>query len=226
MIIGLTGLIGSGKTTILAIYKKMGCRVFNSDNYINNVLLKNKAILNEIFKYFPNCNVNNKLDKKKLSKIIFDNYAENIKILENILHPHVIKKVNTLIKMNKFYIFKTLVLEIPLLFETKLDQYCDFIVFSNADKEVILNRVLSRGRISLDNLLKVLDKQKLISHNLNKAVYIFDTTKSLEEIKVEIKKSHSNMKKIYLKMKIKNIIHKIKNIGVILKLHNNNKTHK
>lgn len=201
MIIGLTGLIGSGKTTLLSIYRQLGCFVFNSDKYINNVLLNDNKVKEQIFHYFPSVNVNNKVDKVMLSRVVFENYYYNISILEKILHPLVINKVNKLIARQKFLFFIPLVLEIPLLFETKLDSYCDYIVFSHADKEVILNRVLSRGSVSFDNLLKILDKQALISANMDKANYIFNTEKNVKELKKEIKISLKAMKKeLWLKM--------------------------
>jgi dephospho-CoA kinase len=208
MIIGLTGLIGSGKTTLLNIYRQLGCSIFNSDKYINNVLLKDDKIKAQIFHYFPSVNVNNKVDKVMLSRVVFENYYYNIAILEKILHPLVISKVNKLIARQKFLFFRPLVLEIPLLFETKLDSYCDYIVFSHADKEIILNRVLSRGSVSFDNLLKILDKQALISEYSYKASYTFNTEKNLKELKKEIKISLKSMKK---ELRVK-MINKIKNI--------------
>ena len=123
--IGVTGGIGTGKTTVCTIFKKIGIPIFNADNQSKILLKKNENVISKITKVFgDNILDKKKIDTKKLGRIVFTNKKKLIE-LNNILHPRVIEKFdNWLLEQDSKYIIK----ESALLFESNtyknLDKIC------------------------------------------------------------------------------------------------------
>jgi len=159
IIIGITGSIGMGKSNITLILKFFGIPTYDSDRSVKE-LLKEDFIIRVIKKKWPNCIIHDKkkekIDKKKLSKIIFDNSNERKK-LENLLHPYVMKKRNNFIRKNKNK--NLLGIDVPLLYETKTDKICDYIFLATATKEIQQKRVLKRNNMNMEKFNKINNSQ-------------------------------------------------------------------
>ena len=86
-IVGLTGGIGSGKSTVLNEFKDLGIKTYSADNVAKTLINTNRALIDSIKKVFGN-NVykKNKLDSKQLSKIVFED-SDKLKVLNSIVHP-------------------------------------------------------------------------------------------------------------------------------------------
>ena len=157
IVIGITGSIGMGKTTIANMLKRYNIPVFDSDKEVKDILEKNNLVKKQLYKLWPNVisihKNKKKIDKNLLSIKIFSN-RKNRKILENILHPIVHKRRDTFIKSeDKSFI---IALDVPLLYETGTDKICDniFLAYTNEKKQE--QRVLSRPNMTLKkfNLIK------------------------------------------------------------------------
>ena len=123
MILGLTGGIACGKTTISIIFKKLGIKVIDADKVAREVI-ELPEIVNQIKKnYGDEVFINGKLDRKKLREIIF-NDKEKIMKLNSIIHPKVIDIFKEEYNKNKFS-DEIIVFDIPLLFEVGLEKYCN-----------------------------------------------------------------------------------------------------
>ncbi len=204
IIIGLTGGIACGKSTILKIFKKFNCATFDSDKYVNSLVLSNLKVKSEIIKHFPNILHNNNIDKKLLRTEVFNNYEKNILILEDILHPYVKNKIKRLIFLNKILLKKYLVLEVPLLFESGLDKICDYTITINVNREIQINRALHRGNISFDNLVKVLKKQGSQDLKIKKSNFVINNSQLTHNLLTDqIKEILDNIKKNKIKKNAK-----------------------
>ena len=157
IIIGITGSIGMGKTTIAHMLKQFNIPIFDSDKEVKCILENNNLVKDQVYQLWPDVismQANKKtIDKNLLSKKIFAD-KENRKILENIVHPLVQKKRRSLIKSaNKSFI---IALDVPLLYETGTDKVCDdiFLVYTSEKKQE--DRVLARPNMTLQkfNLIK------------------------------------------------------------------------
>ena len=157
IVIGITGSIGMGKTTIAHMLKRFNIPVFDSDKEVKDILEKNNLVRDQVYHLWPDVILiqanKKKIDKNLLSKKIFAN-KENRKILENIVHPLVHKRRNSFIKSaNKSFI---IALDVPLLYETGTDKICDniFLVYTSEKKQEA--RVLARPNMTLQkfNLIK------------------------------------------------------------------------
>ena len=128
--IGITGNIGSGKSTVSDIIKKLGYKVFESDQEVSK-LLDNQEIVRVIKEEF-NSKIKglikkDKIDRSRLSDFVFSN-ATGLKKLESIIHPKVWEE------KEKFFIKnikeKIVFLDIPLLFEKKLQSNFNYIIYT------------------------------------------------------------------------------------------------
>jgi len=148
-IIGITGSIGMGKSTISSMLLKIGIPVFDSDAEVGAVLNNNIKIINQIYKRWPRAIVINK-DKKKVNKktlgdIIFKTAKDKL-FLEGLIHPLVQKQRDLFIKLNKDK--ELIALDIPLLFETQGYKICDYVLIADASDSIQRNRVLKRSNMT------------------------------------------------------------------------------
>ena len=155
-VIGLTGLYASGKSHIAEIFKGMGAKVQDSDKVSHQIL---EESFDQIAKEFPNAVQDNSISRKKLGEEVFSE-SKKLKTLEAIIHPKVRKRNLEFIEANKN---ELVVLEIPLLFETKAEAICDYVVFVNVSHETQNHRALARPGMTPKKLQRILDSQTKIS---------------------------------------------------------------
>ena len=149
LIIGITGSIGMGKTTVSKMLEILKIPVFDSDKKVKEILEKNRKVIKEILKTWPDTILKNqkkaKIDKVALSNKIFKNNRDRRK-LENIIHPIVNKEKHQFLKNFKKH--KVVGLDIPLLYETGSDKKCDYIFLVNTTKKNQKKRVLMRPNMT------------------------------------------------------------------------------
>ena len=159
IIIGITGSIGMGKSTIALMLKFFGIPIHDADIVVKT-LLEEDFIIDIIKKKWPNCIVYNKkkikINKEELSKIIFDNSKER-KNLENLIHPYVIKNRNNFIKKNKNK--RIIGIDVPLLYETRTDKICNYIFLASASDKIQKKRVLKRANMNIEKFNKINNNQ-------------------------------------------------------------------
>ena len=179
--IGITGSLASGKSTVAKLISQNKHPIFNADNAVKT-LYKKRIFTKKIQKQFHfknNRNLKNKIKNliKKDKKIL--------KKLEMILHPLVRKEMRAFIKRKKNN--KITIFEIPLLIETKLTRYFDFVVFVGAKKNIRLRRYVAKG--GNKKIFTILEKrQKKPSKKIKISDYVIYNNKSIKSLKKNIKK--------------------------------------
>jgi|TARA_B110000967_G_C18820269_1_gene528308 dephospho-CoA kinase len=149
--IGITGSISSGKSTVAKIIAKKKYPLFSADKVVAD-LYKSDRFIKLLVKKF---NINNKKNIKKQIKTLIKKNENKLKTLEDIIHPLVRKKMNIFLKIKN----KILVLEIPLLIESKLNKCFDRIIFVDAKKKIRLKRFLTTGNNK--NTFEILNKRQI-----------------------------------------------------------------
>lgn len=143
-IIGLTGGIASGKNFVADIFAKHGAAVFDADKEVHKLLESDKSTIAAVEKKFPQSVVEGKIERKILREIVlFDD--KKLKVLEKILHPKVRKKSQEFIELAKKLKKKFIVLNVPLLLETK-GYKSDFIIAISASIALRKKRFLARSK--------------------------------------------------------------------------------
>ena len=149
IIIGITGSIGMGKTTVSNMFKMLKIPVFDSDQKVKEILEKNNDIIEKISKIWPDAislyKKEKKINKVLLGNKIFKNEKERKK-LEKIIHPLVTKERTSFLR--KSAKSSIVGLDIPLLYETGMNKECDYIFLVNTKIEIQKKRVLKRPNMT------------------------------------------------------------------------------
>jgi len=183
-ILGLTGSIATGKSTILKMFEGENIAIISADDIVHN-LYKNEA-LTPIAKIFPKTLINNRIDRKILSKILLA-MPELIKKLEEIVHPLVRSKIDEFINQQKKLNTKMIVLEIPLLFESNAKYPINAIAVTYCSDEIQKQRALEREGMSEEKLQLIISRQMPQSEKKDKADFIIDTSKSIDDSLRQVK---------------------------------------
>ena len=154
--IGLTGGIGSGKTTISKVFELLKIPIYNSDNVAKNLVSKNSYVKNQIIKSFgEEVMTDNKIDNKKLSSLIF-NDTKKINTINNIIHPLVKEDFNKWCKNKKN---KYIIKESALLFSSNSYLELDEIIFVKSPMELRIKRVMKRDNRSKKQVESIIKNQ-------------------------------------------------------------------
>ena len=153
--IGITGSIGTGKTTIANIFALFKIPIFNADREIKEILRK-KEIKRKLKVIWPLVLKKSTIDKLKLREIIFSSSIEKKK-LEDLLYPYLeieIKKFETINNKKKILVY-----DVPLIYETKTEEKYNMILLAHCDEKIQRERVVSRDNISNSLFEKILASQ-------------------------------------------------------------------
>lgn len=182
MIIGLTGGIATGKSTVANILKSLGSYVIDADKISHEILDESKEAYKAVVEEFGKdiLDENDKIDRKKLGKEVF---SENKKLqkLEKITHPFILKEIKDDIKKNKNR-HKHLVLDAPLLFETNLDEVVDCTILIVCDYSIQIKRIKMRDGLSVEEAKKRIEAQMPLSEKKKLADEIISNNSSREEL--------------------------------------------
>lgn len=177
MIIGITGLIGTGKSTISKILEDCGAVVHNADDYVH-ALYKDKELLRVIASHFDDVDVNN-FNRNSLMDSL-KGRPERRALLESIIHPRVRKSQLDFLNQHKDQ--DIIVLDVPLLFETKAEDLCDEVWVTTCSPETQRKRVLARDAFDEEKLNVILKWQGDDAYKKERATHVIDTDKPLVEL--------------------------------------------
>lgn len=182
MVIGITGGIATGKSLVSSIISDLGYKLIDSDKIVNNLLLNDFELKNKIKEVFDCIDSNFNVDRKKLSNIIFNNELEREK-LNNLIHPLVKKEM---IKEISSFKNDIIFLDIPLLFEAKMEHICDKIICVYSDKDITLKRLKERNNYTEEEALSRINSQLDIKKKCILPDYVIDNSFSIEETKKQV----------------------------------------
>jgi len=170
-IIGLTGGIGSGKTTIANHFMAAGIPVYIADDEARKIM-QSSAIIDEIKKTFGSTIFeNNVLNREKLSEIVFNN-PEKLKQLNAIIHPAVKNHFGNWILNHKNSPF--IIYEAAILFESGSYKNCDLIITVTAPIELRIQRVIQRDKTTREKVLKRINMQWNDEQRISKSDFVIE----------------------------------------------------
>ena len=163
-ILGLTGGIASGKTTVSTYLKEMGYPIIDADKVSRKVVEPHTEGLN----------------RKKLGEIVFEN-KDKRELLNKILSKKIRTEIINQIEYYKKQGADVLILDIPLLFEGGYDKMCDFTMVIYIPKELQIERLIQRDGLTRDKALKRISAQLDSAERNSKADIIIDNSRSIED---------------------------------------------
>lgn len=181
-ILGLTGGIASGKSTVSAYLAQNGALIIDADLIARQVVAKRSSGLKQIVAKFGGeiLTASGELDRKKLGKLVFSN-KELLKNLTDITGPLIRTEILREIEAAKKAQVKLVVLDIPLLFETGYQTLCDKVMVVTIPSKLQLERVMKRDNLSAAEARKRIANQLPASKRNELADVLIDNSKSVAE---------------------------------------------
>jgi dephospho-CoA kinase len=192
LIIGLTGGIGSGKSTAAKILKRQGLPVYDADSAVHALLGPRGMAVKKVAKLFPTALKGKSIDRQIVGKTVFKNPVL-LKKLERILHPLVHKAEKEFLAKARRKKAPAAVLEIPLLFEVGAEKRCDKVILVTAPLHVRKARTMERKGMNAAKFKAITAQQMSESEKKKRADYVVltagglhDTEKRLKTVLVKI----------------------------------------
>ena len=191
--IGLTGGIGSGKSTASSFLAKLGSYVFDTDTEAKIILDNNEDVQNNIIEEFGSdvLGHNGLIDNTKLAKVAFQDEDHQM-ILNSIIHPFVFRKLDKqfdkILSQNKHASF---IVDGALIFESGLDQHLDSVLLIASSLKYRIARALNRGTLSKEKILRRIELQWTDEDKAASADYTIYNNGTEQELEEKIKIFHS-----------------------------------
>ncbi|WP_194768563.1 dephospho-CoA kinase [Tamlana sp. I1] len=192
IVVGLTGGIGSGKTTVAKMFKDLGVPVYIADDEAKKLMLESKTIKQELIQLFgENAYIKEGLNKPFIANIIF-NDKSYLQKMNQIVHPRVAEHFKSwAIKQDAPYVIK----EVAILFENGGHEACDYVITVTASKEIRIERLLERDETSVEKIEAIMKNQWSDEEKIKRSQFvIFNNT--LEETREQVLKVHQEIIRI------------------------------
>ena len=188
-VIGLTGGIASGKSTISSMLRKMGLPIVDADVISRRVVEMGSPVLERIKSEFGEGVISPEgaLDRKALGQLVF-NDSEKLKLLNSITHPAIIEEINRDINALSARGEMLCVLDAPLLIESGINGMADRVVLVYADSKSQVSRLMERDNISRVLALKKISSQMDFEEKRKYADYVIDNSGSLDNTRSQLEK--------------------------------------
>lgn len=183
IVIGLTGGIASGKSTIAGRLRDHGLPVLDADRLVHDML--GTTAHDTVAACFPDAVKDGVIDRRTLGTIVFAN-PDKLAVLEGILHPLVREAELDFIATHKAAGAKAAVLEIPLLFETMADSICDVTIAAAAPEHIRVARAMQRPTMTEAKIEYILARQLPEEVRNRRADQVIDTSHTLEHTLAQV----------------------------------------
>ncbi len=187
MIIGITGSIGSGKTTAAKLFSRHRYSRIDADEIAHEISKSNKNAEKILIKNFGSeiLGKNKNIDRKKLSDIVFNNNVK-LKKLNSIMHPIIIKSIkNEISKIKKQCRGKTrIVVDAPLLLETQTKSLVDKIIVVKCSKKNISKRL--NKKYPKEKIERILNAQMPLNEKLKHADFVIDNNNDIKHLEKQV----------------------------------------
>lgn len=192
-IIGLTGGIGSGKSTVSQMIRRAGIPVICADKYAREVVGPGRKAYKKIVKTFGKeiLKKNKTINRLKLGSIVFQSPGKR-KILNKIVHPEVLRQMKQETKGLKGK--KPAIWDVPLLFEAGFDKMCGVIVLVDSPEKTRIKRLMKRDDLSQSEIKKRMASQMPMKKKRKKADYIIDNSGTIIKTKRQVEQLAKKLK--------------------------------
>jgi len=199
LVVGLTGGIATGKSTVSRMFKDAGAAIIDADDIAREVVQKDKPAYREIVSTFGREVLlpNGEIDRQKLGDIVFHD-APKKEALNRIVHPRVIAETEERLRRIEAARPKTIViLDVPLLVEARMHEHLCEIIVVYAPEEVQLRRLMARNRFSRQEAQARIRAQMAIEAKKQFATILIDNSGSIETTRAQTREAFD-----YLKSKV------------------------
>ncbi|MDP3091573.1 MAG: dephospho-CoA kinase [Nitrospira sp.] len=196
ILVGLTGGIATGKSTVAGMFKRCGAVIIDADALAREVVQPGKPAWREIVNAFGKTvlNPDRTLNRPALGAKVFGHPAK-LRQLEQIIHPRVAREQIRLTKQAARKDPKAIVIyDVPLLFEAGIDTRMDTTIVVNADRETQIARLKKRNGLSRAEALRRIKSQMPLTNKCRRADYVLDGTLSLPQLKNQVRSLYRSIR--------------------------------
>lgn len=180
-LIGLTGSLGCGKTTVARIFAKLGAVVLDADAIVHEQLkTTGKAFTKVVRTFGRNIISDGEIDRRKLAEIVFRD-PRKLKQLTSIVHPIAFKEVRSRVNdLKKASNACLVVIDAPLLIEAGWHRWVDYVIVVKASRELQIRRIMAQRHMKRADIIRRLKAQLPVTQKINMADIVIDNRKSLK----------------------------------------------
>ena len=193
--VGLTGGIGTGKSTASNFFKEIGAFVFDADNEAKNLLSSNDVVQHELISEFGTDIINSsgEIDKKKLARVAFQD-VDHQRRLNSVVHPYIYDLIDNsydkVLSDGKHNVF---IIDAAMIYESGYDIHLDYVIVITAQLKNRMERALARNTLTREEILKRMEFQWTEEEKVNMADFVIHNDGTEKELNNNIK---SLMKKL------------------------------
>jgi len=187
LILGLTGNIGCGKSSLSDIFKESDFQIIDAD-IIARQIFEDKSLLQEVFIHFGEGikNSNGNLDRKALGRMVFNDENKLIE-LNNLTHPRIKSKILHNIEDAKNSNKKIVVIDAALLIECGYLEIIDKLIVITCDKDIQIKRIQDRDNCTKEEAISRINSQMSQEEKSKHADYVINNSGTFEELKIKAK---------------------------------------
>ncbi len=200
LIVGLTGGIVSGKSTVARMFRQLGADIIDADNIARAIVQPGEKAWKNIVHYFGKeiLKDNQEINRKELARIVFAD-KEKLEKLNKITHPEIVAIIKNKIEemRSKDSSDGTIcIVEVPLLFEANLEGMMDKIIVVYLNREEQIKRLLIRNSLTQEEAINRIDSQIPMEKKLKKADYVIDNGASLGHTRIQVKQIWQELRQL------------------------------
>jgi len=181
--IGITGSIGMGKSTVSSIFRNNNIKVWDADFEVHTLYKKGKDGYKSIISIYPELEDKVEINRKKVSYLIRKKKID-LKVIEEIIHPLLIKSREIFIKENERE--KLLIFDIPLLYETKAQIWLDYVITVFCSEKNQTERLKKRDDFDTRKINYLLSRQIPIYKKNEKADFVINTDQDMQQVEKQV----------------------------------------
>ena len=190
--IGITGSIGMGKSTVSSIFRNNNIKVWDADFEVHNLYKKGEEGYNSIISIYPELQDKEEINRKKVSYLLKEKKID-LKLIEEIIHPLLIKSREKFIKKNERE--KILIFDIPLLYETNAQIWLDYVITVFCSKKNQIERLKKRDDFDTRKINYLLSKQIPVNKKNKKADFVINTDQNMQQVEKQVVNIIKTMRK-------------------------------
>ena len=181
-----------GKSTVSSIFRNNNIKVWDADFEVHNLYKKGKEGYNSIISIYPELEDKVEINRKKVSYLLREKKID-LKLIEEIIHPLLIKSREKFIKKNERE--KLLIFDIPLLYETKAQIWLDYVITVFCSRKNQIERLKKRNDFDTRKINYLLSKQIPVNKKNKKADFVINTDQNMQQVEKQVVNIIKTMRK-------------------------------
>ena len=193
-IIGLAGGSGAGKGEVCKAFAAYGIESIDTDRISREVTRKGSDCLRELVSHFSDdiLDPDGELNRRRLADIVFAD-KEKLEILNKITHGYILSECRARIAEMDQEDKNAVIIDAPLLFESKFSKHCDIIISVTAETSTRLERIIKRDNLSLDQAVRRIENQKSDDFYIRNSTYLINNNGTIRDIERQVSDIYTSM---------------------------------